>query len=57
MELINPKITCPAIILADKRTPKVIGRIKILTDSIITIKNIKPLGHPKGTKCLIILST
>lgn len=52
IDLINPKITCPAIILADKRTARVSGRMIILIDSIITIKNINPIGQPKGTKCL-----
>lgn len=43
-------IKWPAVILAIKRTDKVIGRIKFLTLSIITINIIKSLGVPKGNK-------
>lgn len=46
---------CPLIILADNRTDKVIGRIKFLIDSIITIKKVKIIGDPRGTKWVIIL--
>jgi hypothetical protein len=41
----------PAIILADRRTAKVPGRIILLIVSIITIKGIKIEGVPCGTKC------
>ena len=41
---------CPAIILAAKRTDRVIGRIRLLTTSIKTIKGIKRGGVPRGTK-------
>jgi len=41
----------PATILAAKRTDNVIGRIKFLTSSINTIKGIRALGVPDGTKC------
>jgi len=41
---------CPAIKFAVNRTHKVIGRIKLLTSSIITINIIKALGVPWGTK-------
>lgn len=41
--------------LADKRTDKVIGRIKFLMVSIITIKNVNIIGDPRGTKWVIIL--
>lgn len=41
---------CPAIILAVSRTAKVIGRITFLIVSIHTIKGIKTLGVPWGTK-------
>ena len=40
----------PATMLAAKRTDKVIGRIKTLTNSITTISAISPNGVPKGTK-------
>lgn len=50
---------CPATIFADKRTDKVIGRIKLLINSIITINGISITGVPKGTKwdniCLKLL--
>lgn len=50
---------CPATIFADKRTDKVIGRIKLLMISIITIKGISRIGVPRGTKwdsmCLKLL--
>jgi hypothetical protein len=42
---------CPATILAARRTDSVIGRIKFLTSSITTIKGIRTLGVPDGTKC------
>lgn len=45
----------PLIILADKRIDKVIGRIKFLMVSIITIKNVSIIGDPMGTKWVIIL--
>lgn len=55
----NVKIKWPAIILADRRTAKVKGRIILLIDSIQTIKGIKTLGVPKGTRwaniCLVLL--
>lgn len=41
---------CPAIILADKRTAKVRGRIILLVVSIRTIKGINPGGVLWGTK-------
>lgn len=44
----------PAIILADKRTANVTGRINILINSITTIKGIKIFGVPKGTRWEII---
>ena len=48
--LINVINKWPAIILADNRTAKVPGRIIFLIDSINTIKGIKILGVPCGTK-------
>jgi len=48
-------IRCPATILADKRTAKVIGRIKFLTVSINTIKFISLIGVPIGVMCATIL--
>jgi len=42
---------CPATILAASRTDSVIGRIKFLTSSIITIKGIRTSGVPDGTRC------
>jgi len=42
---------CPATILAANRTDRVIGRISLLTISIITIKGINATGVPRGTKC------
>jgi len=41
---------CPAIILAVSRTAKVPGRITFLIVSIQTIKGIRTLGVPCGTK-------
>ncbi len=41
---------CPAIMFAVNRTHKVIGRIKFLTSSIITIKFINAIGVPWGSK-------
>jgi hypothetical protein len=41
---------CPATMLAARRTDNVIGRIKFLTSSIITIRGIKAPGVPVGTK-------
>ena len=40
----------PATMLAVKRTERVIGRIRELTNSINTIKGIKRGGVPTGTK-------
>lgn len=45
----------PATMLADKRTERVIGRIKFLTISIRTIKFISWMGVPVGTKWAIML--
>lgn len=41
---------CPATMLAANRTDRVIGRIKFLTSSIITIKGIRAVGVPSGIK-------
>jgi len=41
---------CPAIRFAVSRTDRVIGRIRLLTNSIITINIIKALGVPCGTR-------
>lgn len=50
---------CPAIILAERRTANVPGRITFLIVSIITIKGIKTEGVPCGTKwaniCFVLL--
>lgn len=46
---------CPLIILADSRTERVIGRIKLLIVSIITIKEVSGNGDPNGTKWVIII--
>ncbi len=40
----------PAIRLAVRRTHKVMGRIRLLTSSIITIKFIRGTGVPWGSK-------
>lgn len=45
----------PLIILAVNRTDKVIGRITFLTVSIITMKNLKIIGDPIGTKWAITM--
>lgn len=45
------KIRCPAIMLAESRTARVIGRITLLIVSIITMNGIKILGVLIGTKC------
>lgn len=42
---------CPAIILADKRTANVNGRIRLLVVSIITIKEARARGVFIGTRC------
>ena len=41
---------CPAIILAARRTASVPGRIKFLTDSINTMKDIRAIGVLSGTR-------
>jgi len=46
------KIKWPAIMLADKRTAKVPGRIIFLIVSIQIIKGIRMEGVPEGTKCV-----
>lgn len=43
---------CPAIILAESRIAKVPGRIIFLIVSMQTIKGIKIVGVPCGTKCV-----
>lgn len=45
---------CPAIILADKRMVRVIGRIMFLINSIMIIKLIRIVGVPVGKECMII---
>lgn len=52
---INVKSRWPETILAIKRILKVPGRIKVLIDSIKTIKLIKGIGVLKGTKWASIL--
>jgi hypothetical protein len=42
---------CPAIMLAAKRTERVIGRMMLLIISMRTMKGIRGAGVPKGTKC------
>jgi len=44
---------CPATILAERRTDRVIGRIIVLISSISTIKKIRTGGVPLGTKWAI----
>lgn len=41
---------CPAIILAERRTARVKGRMMLLTVSITTMNDIKALGVLWGTK-------
>jgi hypothetical protein len=41
---------CPAIIFADNRTDKVIGRIIFLTVSINTMNDANIIGVPLGTR-------
>lgn len=41
---------CPAVIFAINRTLSVRGRMRFLTNSIITINLIKGTGVPLGTK-------
>jgi len=41
---------CPAIILAERRTVRVPGRIRLLIDSINTIKGISKEGVLSGVK-------
>lgn len=49
----NNKISrCPATMLADSRIDSVIGRIKLLTISMITIKFIRKFGVPMGVSVL-----
>jgi hypothetical protein len=43
------RIRCPASMLAVNRIISVIGRIKFLINSIITIKGINKVGVPNGT--------
>ena len=50
--LIKANNKWPATMLAANRTERVIGRIKFLIVSIRTIKGIKTLGVPRGTRCL-----
>lgn len=42
---------CPAIKLAVRRTHNVMGRIRLLTSSIITMNIIRIVGVPCGTRC------
>jgi hypothetical protein len=48
-------IRWPAIILADKRTDKVIGRIRFLTNSIKIKKGANNCGAPWGIRWAISL--
>lgn len=48
------KSKCPAIMLAVSRIARVIGRITILIDSIITINGIRIGGVPIGVKWAIV---
>ena len=50
MPLIRAKAMWPAIMLAASRRAKVRGRIKLLTDSIMTRNGIKTAGHPPGAR-------
>jgi len=50
--LSNVNKRCPAIRFAVSRTHKVIGRIRFLTISIITMKDTKAVGVPCGTRCV-----
>jgi len=43
---------CPAVMFADSRTDRVIGRIIWLTDSISTINCERAIGVLRGTRCL-----
>ena len=49
-DVIIPKITCPALILADKRKDKVIGRIYLLSVSTMDKKLAIGLGVFSGSK-------
>jgi hypothetical protein len=56
MKFLNRDISkWPARMFAVNRTHSVMGRIKLLTSSIITMKCIKAGGVPCGTKCCINL--
>ena len=50
----TPKITCPAVILANSLTAKEIGRANWLIISIITINGIIKGGFPEGTSIALI---
>jgi len=52
--LSNVNSKCPAIKFAVSRTHSVIGRIKFLTISIITMKDTRAVGVPCGTRCVNI---
>ena len=47
---INPRITCPAHMLANSRKHKVIGRTEMDTNSITQSKGPSDKGDPKGKK-------
>lgn len=46
----NPKIMCPVLILAASRKERVIGRTRILIDSIRTSAGASHLGAPDGSR-------
>lgn len=48
---VNEIRMCPATIFAVSRTDRVIGRIMFLVSSISTIRGIRGIGVPIGTKC------
>ena len=54
IEAKRARIKCPAVKLAARRTPRVIGRISCLTNSIATIKTNSQFGVPFGVKWSIL---
>lgn len=50
-EVIIPRITCPALMLADSRKDKVIGRMKDLSDSTKDKNLAMNVGLFSGSRC------
>lgn len=50
----SPSTMCPALMFAANRNDRVIGRTRILVDSISTRNGFSHSGAPSGSRCAVV---